>query len=105
MYMYLDFRLISICVLYKAVGPADHFFGRICYPPYHFFAVSATSVVLNCDLIPSNHQILIRLSLTHVVNRHSQGVKTIRPEVTAVHLHLIFWLKFTIIYGILSPSG
>ena len=68
----------------------DHFFGRICYPPYHFFAVSAASVVLTCDLIPSNHQkcrvLLIRLSLTHVVarfiNRHSQGVKTIRTVVT-----------------------
>ena len=38
-----------------ASGP-DHFFGRICYPPYHFFAVSAASVVLTCDLISSNHQ-------------------------------------------------
>ena len=68
----------------------DHFFGRICYPPYHFFAVSAASVVITCDLNPSNHQkcrvLLIRLSLTHVValviSRHSQGVKTIRPVVT-----------------------
>ena len=63
----------------------DHFFGRICYPPYHFLVVSAASVVLTCDLNPSNHQkcriLTIRLSLTHVVarviNRHSQGVKTI----------------------------
>ena len=31
----------------------DHFVGRICYPPYHFFAVSVASVVLTCDLIPS----------------------------------------------------
>ena len=31
----------------------DHFFGQICYPPYHFFAVSFASVVLPCDLIPS----------------------------------------------------
>ena len=46
--------------------------------------------MLTCDLIPSNHQkrrvLLIRLSLMHVValviNRHSQGVKTIRPGVT-----------------------
>ena len=55
--------------------------------PYHFFAVLATSVVLTCNLNPSNHQkcrfLLTRLSLTHVVarviSRLSQGVKTIRP--------------------------
>ena len=54
------------------------------------FAVSVASVVFTCDLIPSNLQkcrvLLIRLSLTHVVarviNRHSQGVKTIRTGVT-----------------------
>ena len=38
-----------------------------------FFAFSAGSVVLTCDLNPSNHQkcrvLLIRLSLTHVVAR------------------------------------
>ena len=71
-------------------GPASAgplFFGLMCNPPYHFLAVSAASVVLTCDLILSNHQkcrvLLIRLSLTHVVtrviDRHSQGVKTIRP--------------------------
>ena len=27
-----------------------------CYLPYHFFAISAASVVLTCDLIPSNHK-------------------------------------------------
>ena len=77
----------------------DHFFGRIYYPPYHFFAISAASVVLTCDLNPSNHQkcrvLLIRLSLTHVVarvsNRHSQGVKTIRPSHTPCKTMQSLW--------------
>ena len=69
-------------------GPASAgpLFGPNMLSAVSLFAVSAASVVLTCDLIPSNHQkcrvLLIRLSLTHVVarviNRHSQGVKTIR---------------------------
>ena len=75
----------------------DHFFGRICYPPYHIFAVPDASVVLTCDLIPSNHQkcrvLLVRLALTHVVarviNRHSQGVKQSVQESHAVQNNAI----------------
>ena len=76
---------------------AGPLFGKIYYLPCHFFAISAASVVLACDLIPSNHQkcriLLIRLSLPQVVarviNRHSQGVRTICPGVTAVQNNAI----------------
>ena len=62
-------------------GPASagpHFWPNMLFA-VSLFAVSAASVVLTCDLIPSNHQkcrvLLIRLSLTHVmarvINRHS----------------------------------
>ena len=90
-----------------------HFFGHICYPLYHFFAASAAPVLLTCDLIPSNHQkcrvLLIRISLTHVVacviNRHSQGVKTIRPGVTSLGKQCKYYndtclIKVVIVKGI-----
>ena len=96
----------SKAVVAGPAGPASA--GPLFWPNMLFavslVAVSAASVVLTCDLIPSNHQncrvllidcsslisekdhLLIRLSLMHVVarviNRHSQGVKTIRTGVT-----------------------
>ena len=68
-----------------------HIFGQIhvILSDVSLFAIAAASVVFPCDLIPSNHQkcrvLLIRLSfmhvMAHVINRHSKGVKTIRPGV------------------------
>ena len=84
---------INKAVVADPAGPASA--GPLFWPnmlsAISLFALSAATVVLTCDLIPSNHQkcrvLLIRLSLTHVmaraINRHSQGVKTIRPVVTS----------------------
>ena len=55
-YRYHELRTRPSSPVRQVRRAPDHFFGRICYPPYHFFAVSAASVVLTCDLIPSNHQ-------------------------------------------------
>ena len=77
------FWLIKAVVAGPA-GPASA--GPLFWPSMisavSLFAVSAASVVLTCDLNPSNNQkchvLLIRLSLTHVVdrviNRHSVKV-------------------------------
>ena len=55
----------------------DHFFGRIYYPPYQFFAVSAASVVITCDSIPSNHpKCHVLLIATTCVNDNLYHIRT-----------------------------
>ena len=93
--------IVVLSRLCKAVvaGPAgrrapDHFFGRVCFPPYPFFLVLAHFSLC----LPLIFNLLMQSSITLVArvihNRSSQGVKTLKNNAIIIMTVIILMGRF-----------